>query len=138
MMDDAGRARLVLREAQGLMRVGVWEWDLTTDALAWSDELYQIFGVSPGDVAPAFEALLGWVHPEDHAVVRSYFARLRRDAAEHTIEYRIVRPGGEIRVLQGRARTVLDDRGVPRYVVGTDQDITESQGLFPQNLHHTT
>ena len=128
-MDDAGRARLVLREAQALLSAGVWEWDLTTGALAWSDELYRIFGVSPGDVSPAFEALLGWVHPEDHAAVRNYFVRVRHDGAEHTLEYRIVRPGGEIRVLQGRARATLDDRGVPRYVVGTDQDITETREL---------
>jgi PAS domain S-box-containing protein len=129
MMDDAGRARLVLREAQALLGAGVWEWDLTTEALAWSDELYRIFGVSAGDVAPAFEALLGWVHPEDQAALRSYFARLRRDGAVQTIEYRIVRPGGEVRVLQSHARTMLDDRGVPRYVVGTAQDITESRAL---------
>jgi len=129
MMDDAGRANLVLRAAQALLRAGVWEWDLTTETLAWSDELYRIFGVSPGDVAPGFEALLGWVHPEDQAAVRSYFARTRRDGAEHTIEYRIVRPGGELRVLQSRARATLDERGVPRYVVGTEQDITESREL---------
>jgi len=130
MMDDTERARLVLREAQALLRVGVWEWDLTTGALAWSDELYRIFGVSPADVSPAFEALLGWVHPEDHAAVRNYFVRTRQGGAEHTLDYRIVRPGGEIRVLRGRARATLDDRGNPGYVVGTDQDITESTELI--------
>ena len=129
-MDDTERARLVLREAQALLRVGVWEWDLTTGALAWSDELYRIFGVSPADVSPAFEALLGWVHPEDHAAVRNYFVRTRQGGAEHTLDYRIVRPGGEIRVLRGRARATLDDRGNPGYVVGTDQDITESTELI--------
>jgi len=127
MTDDAERASLVLREAQALVRFGVWEWDLATEELAWSDELYAIFGVSRDAVPPAFDALLGWVHPEDHAAVQSYLMRVRRDGAEQIIEYRITRPDGELRVLQGRARATLDDRGVPRYVIGTDQDITESK-----------
>ena len=104
MSDDAGRAGLVLREAQALVRFGVWEWDLATDELAWSDELYRMFGVSRDEVPATFDALIGWVHPDDHAALRSYLMHARRDGAEHAVEYRIVRPGGEIRVLQGRAR----------------------------------
>jgi PAS domain S-box-containing protein len=129
MSDDAGRAGLVLREAQALVRFGVWEWDLATDELAWSDELYRMFGVSRDEVPATFDALIGWVHPDDHAALRSYLMHARRDGAEHTVEYRIVRPGGEIRVLQGRARATLDGAGAPRHVIGTDQDITESKEL---------
>jgi len=120
---------LLLRDAQALARFGVWEWDLATDALVWSDGLYRIFGVSPEDVPPSFDALLARVHPEDHTALRGYLMRARRDGAEHTVEYRVVRPGGDHRVLQGRARARLDDRGVPHQVVGTDQDITESKEL---------
>src|SRR5512144_2048094 len=103
MIDDAGRAGLVLREAQSLVRFGVWEWDLATDELAWSDELFRIFGVSRDHVLPTFDALLGWVHPDDQPALRGYFMHARRDGAEHAVEYRIVRPDGEVRVLQGRA-----------------------------------
>jgi PAS domain S-box-containing protein len=127
MIDEDGRASLVLREAQALVRFGVWEWDLATNAITWSDELYRIFGISRDEVRPAFDALIGRVHPEDHPALRSYFLHARGDGAEHSIEYRIVRASGEIRVLLGRARAALDDGGVPRYVIGTDQDITESK-----------
>jgi len=129
MIEDAERASLVLRAAQALVRFGTWEWDLATDELAWSDELYRIFGVSRAAVPPTFDALIGWVHPEDQAALRGHLMHARRDGEEHSVEYRIVRPGGEIRVLQGRARATLDAAGTPRYVIGTDQDITDSKEL---------
>ncbi|HEX2686875.1 MAG TPA: ATP-binding protein [Kofleriaceae bacterium] len=129
MIDDAGRTSLVLREAQALVRFGVWEWDLAADVLTWSDELYRIFGVAPGEVSPTFDALVDWVHPEDRSTLRSYLRRAQSDSGEHTVEYRIVRPSGEVRVLLGRARATRDEHGVPRYLIGTDQDITESKEL---------
>jgi PAS domain S-box-containing protein len=129
MIEDVERASLVLRAAQALVRFGTWEWDLATDELAWSDELYRIFGVSRDATPPTFDALIGWVHPEDQATLRTYLMHARRDGEEHSVEYRIVRPGGELRVLQGRARAMLDAAGTPRCVIGTDQDITDSKEL---------
>jgi PAS domain S-box-containing protein len=132
MIEDAERASLVLRAAQSLVRFGTWEWDLATDEMAWSDELYRIFGVSRDAVPPTFDALLGWVHPEDQATLRGHLMHARharREGEEHTVEYRIMRPGGELRVLQGRARAIFDADGVPRHVIGTDQDITDSKEL---------
>ena len=129
MIDDASRAALVLREAQVLARFGVWQWDLASDELTWSDGLYRIFGVAAGDVPPTFTALFGRVHPDDHSALRGYLMRARRDGSEHTVEYRVVRPDGDLRVVVGRARAMLDADGVPHSVVGTEQDITESKEL---------
>ncbi len=129
-MDDAVRASRALREAQTLVRFGLWEWDLGSETLVWSDGLYRLLGVSSQTVTPSLDALIACVHPEDQGAMRGYLARARRDSAEHTIEYRIVRPDGEVRVVQGRARATLDDHGAPAYVVGTDQDITESKEVF--------
>jgi signal transduction histidine kinase/CheY-like chemotaxis protein len=129
MTDDTGRARRVLAEAQALVRFGIWQWDLATDALTWSDELYRLLGASPGKVAPTFDALIARVHPEDHAAVRGYLLHARQGGAEHGVEYRVLRPGGEVRVVQGRARATLDEHGAPRYVIGTEQDCTGSKEL---------
>jgi PAS domain S-box-containing protein len=130
MMDDAGRAGRALAEAQALVRFGVWQWDLATEALEWSAGLYRILGVEPAALAPSLDALVARVHPEDQGALRAYLARARKDPAEHAIEYRVVRPDGETRVIQGRARATLGDDGAPRFVIGTDQDITESKEVL--------
>jgi PAS domain-containing protein len=48
----------LLAEAQALAHLGVWEWDVVRNRLYWSDELYQILGLAPRELAPGFEALL--------------------------------------------------------------------------------
>ena len=50
---EAGREALAqtaarLREAQSIAHIGSWEWDLRSDAITWSHELYRIFGVEQG------------------------------------------------------------------------------------------
>src|SRR2546423_8300249 len=57
-----------LAEAQRLARVGNWNWDLRSNIVTWSDELYRIFGVDPQAYKPAYEEfVMEFVHPEDQA-----------------------------------------------------------------------
>jgi len=119
----------LLAETQALVHVGIWEWTLVDDKLYWSDELFQILGLAPGAVPPSFEQLLAHVHPDDLTTVKSYLSRARRDRAPTTAEYRVVRPGGEIRTVQARVRTIVDAAGTPLGLIGADQDITETKEL---------
>src|SRR5665647_746852 len=59
--DGARRAQRLFAEAQALMHVGVWEFDTSTEQVFWSDELFQIFGLVPDEVAPTFEEFLARV-----------------------------------------------------------------------------
>jgi len=120
---DAAR---LLAEVEALAHLGVWEWDLTRNELRWSDELYQILGIAPYELPASFEVWLDRVHPEDLSTVKSYFTRARRDRGVDGVEYRVVRPTGEIRTLQARVRCTTDDDGTVR-LIGADQDITETK-----------
>ena len=64
-----------LVEAQSLTHTGNWEWDLQKQKLTWSDEIYRIFGVNPGEFQPSPEAFEKAIHPDD----REEFLRLRVD-----------------------------------------------------------
>lgn len=119
----------LLAEAQALVHLGVWEWDAARDQMSWSDELHRIFGLAASELAPSFEALLTRVHADDAADVKQYLERARREAGPLALEYRIVRPTGEIRTLQGRLRSTLDDAGEVVRILGTEQDITETKDL---------
>jgi PAS domain S-box-containing protein len=119
----------MLAEAQALAHLGIWEWDIPSNELCWSDELYQILGLAPGEVPASFEVLLSRVHTDDLTNVKSYFARARRERSPLGIEYRIVRLTGEVRTLQARVRSTFDEHGALVRLSGTDQDITETKEL---------
>ncbi len=124
---EGSRTRRLLGEIQALAHIGVWEWDLTTNELHWSDELYQILGLAPREVPAAFETWLDRVHPEDLTQVKSYFSRIRRDRSPISLEYRVVR-GNSTRTIQGRGRVTEDANGHVR-ITGVDQDITDTKEL---------
>jgi len=122
-----------LAEAQALTHIGSWDWEPGDDTVAWSDELYRIFGVAPDAATPrGFDAYLAAVHPDDReATERAVNDALAGRAFDHV--ERIVRPSGEVRVLRSRGRPILDDAGTVVRLVGTCQDITEEERLRRQN-----
>lgn len=110
-------------EAQRIAQVGAWQLDLVTRARWWSDELYRIAGIPVG--TPVTEGPSpSLVHPDDRALFDKAFATaLAEGAAE--VEFRILRPDGEVREIYSRARTTYDEAGKPILIAGTNQDITE-------------
>jgi len=127
MSSDANRTSRLLAELQALVHVGVWEWNTRTNELYWSDELFQILGRMPGEIAPSFDAWLAHVHPEDLSTAKSYFSRARRERYPITCEYRVVRPSGETRTLHARLRPIFGDDGTLENIVGVDQDVTDGK-----------
>jgi PAS domain S-box-containing protein len=112
-----------LVEAQAVAHVGSWEWDVRTNTLWWSDEMCRVFGVA---AAPSsYEVYLQHVHPDDrertHAQVQDAASARRPFSFDH----RIVRPNGEVRVLQARGRLEVDADGRPIRMVGIGHDVTE-------------
>ena len=63
-------------EAQRLANLGSWVRDLEVDKLAWSEQLYEIFGIQPEEeFAGTFEGYLARIHPDDREHVREEVAR---------------------------------------------------------------
>ena len=118
-----------LLEAQQLAHIGNWEWDLQKGTLLWSDEVYRIFGVTPGEFAPSGAAFESYIHPED----KESFLRQRQQMLDEKhvalIEHRIILPDGQIRHVQERTQVKLDDTGNVMRVIGTVQDITERREM---------
>jgi PAS domain S-box-containing protein len=118
----AGESRL--REAQELAHVGNWQWDVLTNRLWWSDELYRIFGVTPGARELTYAEFLERIHPDDRQGVDGAGRVAVEEKRPYEVEYRVIRPDGEVRVVHGHGRVVLDERRRVVSVVGAAQDIT--------------
>lgn len=115
----------LLREVQRLARFGISQIDLKTGAATWTDQVYELYGWEVGAVEPRLETLLTRVYPGDEKVVRASFERAKKAQSQSPLEFRIVRPDGEIRTLQVRAKLFRDRAGVPVAMLCTVTDISE-------------
>jgi len=134
-MEDALSALLMFRnlqnsearlaEAQRIAHVGHWERDLDTERVAWSDETYRIYGLAPQERVLYLAQVANLVHPEDRQMMLQAVADAVNGVRPYNSEFRVIRPGGEIRFVHSRGGIVKDESGRPRRHFGTIQDITE-------------
>lgn len=120
----AGRALLAEAQAQALL--GSWSYDIATEKLTWSVQMFVLAGLREGDIVPSATDFLSRLHPDDREHYVAAYADGLRCGDSHSIEYRIVRPDGSIRHVHGTA--VVDrDPGTGRAVGlrGSAQDVTD-------------
>lgn len=116
-----------LAEAQRLAGLGSFEWDLETGALHWSDELYRIYGIDPKRCKPSLGNYLVRVHPDDRLKARRAIQSSIRNCEPYSFDERIVRSGGEVRVLHSQGEVIPDGSGRDGSLrlIGFCQDITD-------------
>jgi PAS domain-containing protein len=94
-----------------LARVGSAEWNLLTDEVTWSDELYGIFGRTAGDGPLPLDELPAWVWTEDQAALTAAVTDCLVDGRPIDLEFRVVRPDGAVRTVHMRGEPVLEADG---------------------------
>src|ERR1041385_2267565 len=119
--------RTLLAEAQKLAGLGCWEWDPVSGRVNWSDEMYSIYGVHPGEFRPSFESYLERIHPEDRARAAATVALALMDNRAFSMDERIVRPDGSLRQLRSHGEVVRDESGRPLKMVGACIDVTDQK-----------
>src|SRR5579871_6775861 len=125
---DAARARparAVVDRAERLARTGTWEWDLESDELLWSDNMYRLLGVRPCEVTPSPEYVLSRMHSADRARIARELDAARRDGRLPNVTYRVVWPDGDVHWLRSFSELAETRDGHPARMVGAVQDVTE-------------
>lgn len=121
---------MVMKQAQRLASLGSWQWDIRTNKVTWSDELYSIYGLSPEVFDATFEGYLQLVHEEDRERVEKQILKALTSKTSIQFEERIVRPTGEHRYLRSWGAVLLSDNGQPTKMYGACLDITENRKMF--------
>lgn len=116
-----------LTEAQRIAHLGNWEWDIPSNWLEWSDEIYRIFGFTPQQFGATYESFLQAVHPEDREAVNKGVRETLENGVPYSLDHRIVLPEGSIRYVHEQAELSRDPQGRPLRMQGTVQDITASK-----------
>jgi len=113
-----------MRQAQMVAELGSWYMDVQRDEIWWSDEIYDIFGITHNAELIDYEQFLSYVHPADRTTVDEAWSDAL-DGDEYEIEHRIVTEDGETRWVLERAEIEFDAGGNPVDAIGVVQNITE-------------
>ena len=114
----------LLEEAQELAKLGSWEYRADDGGGTWSPEMYRLLGVDQSFPTNG-DAVAELVHPDDRQAWQDDMARAATPGGLHALDFRVVRPDGDIRWLHGRGAVTVWDGTEIAVMSGTVQDITE-------------
>lgn len=116
------------KQAQALSHIGNWEWDLVSGNLVWSNEIYKIFGLEPGEELIR-EKILEQRHPDDAHMI-AIAEEAIANCLPYDITYRIIARDGTVKYVNSIAQISEVNNGKVIRLIGTIQDVTEKQTLI--------
>jgi PAS domain S-box-containing protein len=112
--------------AQRAGHIGVFDWDVQSGRLMWTEEEHRLFGIKPGTFAGTIDAWAERLLPEDAERMKEEMrAAMESRLPQMTFAFRIVTPTGAQRWIEGAARFSYDDNGKPLRMVGVNVDVTD-------------
>jgi PAS domain S-box-containing protein len=130
-ISERKRAEAALREseerlkmAERIAHMGNWRWDLKTNRITWSEEIYRIFG-QPEGYDPTLEGFFGAVAPQDRERMEQRVSDCLAQKSAGSIELQIVRPDGSLRTIVSTSEVLLSEGGMPVRLFGTCQDVSD-------------
>jgi two-component system cell cycle sensor histidine kinase/response regulator CckA len=114
-----------LANAQRIAHLGNCDWDIPNDFVSFSDEMYDIFGISKSEFGGTFNDLMALFLPEDSDWIQKAVDDALAGIKPLDIEHRIIRRDGQQRYLHSLAEVIMNRQGKPASMTGSIQDITE-------------
>ncbi len=118
-----------LHQAMEAAHAGAWEWDLKTDEVIWSDEIWSLYGLERVDQKPTFQLWSDTIHPDDRESAIQSISRAARNETELSVEFRVLYSDGSVHWLMSRGKPLFDNNGSTTHYIGTIIDITERKKM---------
>jgi PAS domain S-box-containing protein len=123
-------------------KMGSWDWDLVRGDCAWDEGQKRIFGVDSGSFEVTFASVRSLIDPDDWKILRRAFRQARRDVGSYQVEFRVIRPDGDVRWCIGTAAASKGSTNLISRISGVTIDITdrkeaeERQSLLAREVDH--
>ena len=121
--------KAMLERTEKVARIGSWEWDIATDNVVWSEELFRIFKMDPDQEAPTFAEHNKLYVDEDMQDLREAVEKAAANGTPYELELRAIRKDGEIRHCVAHGQAELGKDGKPIRLFGSLQEITERKKM---------
>ncbi|MGM3307815.1 PAS domain S-box protein [Anabaena sp. WFMT] len=126
------QAEVALRESEQRLQLalwagntGTWDWNLKTNQVFWSENLFSLFGLTPDTFDVSYENFVNIVHPEDRERLHQSVLRAVDQQVPHDLEFRFIYPDGTVGWSVCKGKVFYDDAtGEPLQMIGVNMDIT--------------
>ncbi|MFN8285703.1 MAG: PAS domain S-box protein [Chitinophagales bacterium] len=132
-LDELKRRDELYKQSQALTHIGDWTWDLETNKISWSDEMYRIYGLEPQSEEITFDRFLSFLHPEDREKRVQQITRSLETLQTEDHNMRIITVDGTQKTLKGKSKFTINSQGKATKLTGSCQDVT-SEALLQKNL----
>lgn len=124
---DVQKNEKLLKSTQKISKLGSWEFDLETQDLVWSEELYTIFQIDPSiiDKTVLYNEYISRFHKDDLPELYKCIELATNEGKKYTITHRIICPNGEMKWIFGSGIPLRNTKGKINILTGYAQDITE-------------
>ncbi|MGM0409736.1 MAG: PAS domain-containing sensor histidine kinase [Bacillota bacterium] len=129
--ENLKKNKKLLKKSQKIANIGSWTFDLKTNTLSWTDEVYRIFGLNPQQFEVTYKSFLKRIHPEDREKVdKTYNTSIKNNKKGYEIQHRIIKAdSNEIRYIHEKCEHTRNNKGEIISSEGMVQDITEIRKL---------
>ncbi|MEG4025197.1 PAS domain-containing protein [Microcoleus sp. S13C4] len=114
-----------LAAAQKIAHIGSWEFDLVTNKITWSEEVFRIFGLDSSATEPTSAQLVQMCHPDDRDLFQQTVTLTISQGISYKREFRFFHPSGHIIYVEGRGEAVFNETGEVIKLLGTVMDISD-------------
>ena len=104
--------------------IGLWDWDMKTNSIWWSENVHKIFGTPEKTFVGTYEAVLKLMPDEDKKIVSEAMKRSLEGGKNFFVQHRIKKSKGDVRWIEAMGKVFRDSRGKATRMMGTVQDIT--------------
>lgn len=132
MLDQVAAQRVqaeqlaLLNLAEEMSGVGRWRYEVATGKVSWSDEVYRIHNLRPGQIDPSYQNVLAYYHPDDATRLSDAVQRAITTGQGYDFRLRLRPPGLEERIVDAKATTEQDEFGRTTAILGVFKDVTDS------------
>lgn len=104
--------------------MGVWDYNIPKQTLAWDDRSLKLFDVERKNLTGKLSDWLAIIHPDDRESAKQKLNGAMHEK-EFSHEYRVVRQAGQIRYIKAYGHTQHDETGAPMRITGVNFDMTD-------------
>lgn len=126
--ERAEQSELLLNEMGHLAKIGGWRYDLATQKLTWTKEIYNIHEL-PYDYEPKVEEAINFYYGQSKEIIAKLFKNALEKGDEYDVDLELLTSSGKIIQVRVQGKVKYNFRGEPIAIFGAFQDITERKKI---------